>query len=246
MVVSILSGLALCVWCGWTSGFHHSTTPAFATWSASLAGVVVVNLLLRRGQRNRPPALHLPSAEKNWPRPGQGGSRRAFIGTSPWLAVALVVLIWEVLGIDTGRHETHLTISTLAQDFRALNAALLLVWILVGIAYGAARARTPVEGASGEPARHVVPEVPSNAVAITTLGHPTVMPALLLPQSRAVGVGFWVCVIIACVLVELTARRSRGRLANGEEFLRLISGPTVAHVLLIVVWGYAGWHLFAH
>ena len=71
------------------------------------------------------------------------------------------------------------------------------------------------------------------------------MPALLLPKSRAVGVAFWVGPIVACGLVELAARRSRGRLADAEEFVRLISGPPVDNVLLIFAWTYAGWHLFA-
>jgi hypothetical protein len=61
-----------------------------------------------------------------------------------------------------------------------------------------------------------------------------------------VGVAFWVGLIVACVLVEIAARRSRGRLADAEEFVRLISGPLVANALFVVAWTYAGWHLFAH
>jgi hypothetical protein len=48
------------------------------------------------------------------------------------------------------------------------------------------------------------------------------------------------------LLVDLAARGSRGRLANAEEFVRLISGPTIAQILLVVAWTYAGWHLFAY
>ena len=71
-------------------------------------------------------------------------------------------------------------------------------------------------------------------------------PALLLPQSRAVGVAFWVAVIAAFGLVDLVARRSRRRLATGEEFVRLVSGPPVARLALVAAWTFAGWHLFAH
>ena len=34
-------------------------------------------------------------------------------------------------------------------------------------------------------------------------------------------------------------------MASAEELVRLISRPTAANVLLVVAWGYAGWHLFA-
>jgi len=246
VVPSTLILLLACAWCGWASGFHRSTAPALATWAASLATVVAIDLLLWRGQRNRRPALHLPPADKHWPRPGQGGSRRALLGISPWLALALVVLVWELLGIDTGAHEPHLTISALAQAFRALNAALLLVWMLLGLGYGAARARATAEETSGKPAHGVSGGASSSAVAVVAIRPPVLVPALLLPQSRSVGVAFWIGLIIACVLVDLAARGSRGRLANAEEFVRLISGPTIAQILLVVAWTYAGWHLFAY
>ena len=58
-----------------------------------------------------------------------------------------VALAWDVLGIDTGPHQYHLTISALAQAYRPLNAALLLVWMLVGVGYEAARVRAPIDGA---------------------------------------------------------------------------------------------------
>ena len=49
--------------------------------------------------------------------------------------------------------EAHLTISALAQAFRALNAALLLVWMLAGLGYGLTRARAHDESNS-EPQPH--------------------------------------------------------------------------------------------
>jgi hypothetical protein len=71
-------------------------------------------------------------------------------------------------------------------------------------------------------------------------------PALLLPDSRAAGVVFWAALTLVCVLVEVAARRSAGRLATAGEFVRLVSGPSAANALFVVAWAYAGWHLFAH
>jgi hypothetical protein len=88
------------------------------------------------------------------------------------------------------------------------------------------------------------PGVSSSAVAIG-IPHRALPPALLLPGNRAVGVAFWVAFVVVGVLVDLVARHSRGRVASVEEFVRLISRPTAANILLVVAWGYAGWHLFA-
>ncbi len=244
VVPAIVFASALCAWCGWASGFHHSSTPALATWSASLVGVVVIDVMLWRGRRGGRPGLHLTPDRTSWPRPGQEGGGRAIVGLLPWLALTLVVLVWELLGIDTGPHQPHLTVSALAQAFRPFNAALLLGWILVGLGYGAARARAPVGWTSGKTAHGASPGALSGAAVVG--GHRATVLALLLPPSRAVGVAFWVGLMVACVLVEVAARRSRGRLADAEEFVRLISGPPVANALLVVAWTYAGWHLFAH
>ena len=77
------------------------------------------------------------------------------------------------------------------------------------------------------------------------LGGHQVAPALLLPPSPPVGVAFWIAVPVAGVLVDLAARRSNGRLADAEEFVRFISTSMVANVLLITAWAFAGYHLFA-
>jgi hypothetical protein len=219
------------------------------TWGISVGAVVIIDVLFWQGRHHRRPALHLAPADGPWPRPGHGGGRRALLGIAPWLAITLVVVVWEALGIDTGTHEPHLTISALAQAFRPLDAALLLVWILVGIGYGAARARAPLPAASErrEP-RAVGPLAGAGGMqgAATAGHHPAVVPALLLPQSRAVGVAFWIAVIVALGLVDLWARSSGGRLATAEEFARLVSGPTLANIALIAAWTFAGWHLFAH
>jgi hypothetical protein len=59
-------------------------------------------------------------------------------------------------------------------------------------------------------------------------------------------VAFWVGLVAVCVLVDQAARRSRGRMANAGELIRLISRPRAANVVLVVAWAYAGWHLFAY
>jgi hypothetical protein len=167
------------------------------------------------------------------------------VGVSLWLGLSLVVLAWEILGIDTGRHEAHLTISALTQAFRPLNAAMLLVWMVVGLGYGAARARAPVVDQPSFFYRGGAGRSPPLA-SLVCRHSPATMPALLLPPSRPAGVAFWLGLVAAVVLVDLVARHSGGRLANTEEFLRFITGPTAANVLLVVAWTYAGYHIFAH
>ena len=80
---------------------------------------------------------------------------------------------------------------------------------------------------------------------MTPFGGHHAVPALLLPQSPPVGVAFWVAVPVAAVLIDLTARRSGGRRADAEEFVRFVSTSTVANVALIAAWLFAGYHLFA-
>lgn len=164
-----------------------------------------------------------------------------------------MILAWEVLGLDTGTHQPHLTISALSQAYRALHAALLVVWILVGLGYGVARARAArPEGpdtASASSFRRPPDEPPhagppvACACASTSTPH---APALLLGSSRAVGVAFWIAVIGAAAAVDLVARRSGGRMADGEELLGLVGSSRVGNAVAIVAWTYAGWHLFAH
>ena len=240
----IVLAVALCAWCGWASSLHRSTTPALAMWAVSLAIVVAIDVLVWRGRHHRRLSVHLRPVETNWPRPNGHGRTNALGGVSPWLALVLIVAVWEVLGIQTGPHEPHLTISALAQAFRPIAAALLLVWMLVGLGYGVARARAPVDWKAATLAPRSSQGASSTSAAVGAQ-HPALMPALVLPSSRAAGVAFWVGLVVVCVLVDLAARRSRGRLANAEEFVRLISRPTAANILLVVAWTYAGWHLFA-
>lgn len=251
--------VATLAWCGWVSGYHRTTTPAVATWSVTLGVVVAVDVALWwRGRRHRtaPRAAggRWPSAVP-WPRPGRGGAGPAFVGTLPWLLLVVVATAWEFLGLDTGRRVAHLTVSALAQAYRPFNAALLLVWIFVGIAYGVARGLAPAAGAdpvsrspaSGPaPAHGGPPRTPPSGAGGTLAGLTMPVPALLLPNAPDAGVAFWLVWVAVWVVVDQAARRSGGRIPSFDEFLRFITRPAWANALLVVAWGYAGWHLFAH
>jgi hypothetical protein len=160
----------------------------------------------------------------------------------------VVVLAWEILGIDTGPHQYHLTISALAQAYRPLNAGLLLVWMLVGIGYEVARVRAPL-GDSESADHESPPQAPGHGGAFTmamgTVGAHQGAPALLLPQSPPTGVAFWIAVPVVAVLIDVAARRSGGRRATAEEFVRFISTSRLANYALIAGWVFAGYHLFA-
>jgi hypothetical protein len=249
----VVGGAALCAWCGWVSGFHRSIAPAEITWVVSVAIVVGLAVLFRRGRRGVAFGLNIGTAAEPWPRAGRGGTGEAWRGVAPWLVVIVIGAVWDGLGIDTGPHEYHLTISALSQAYRALNALLLLVWMFVGIGYAAARARAPVgslplDGASG---RETGAERRGGAVlcgaglAPGGGGGHALMPALLLPSNRPVGLAFWIGLLVVAVAVDLVARRSAGRLATAEEFARFISTAAVANVALIAAWAFAGYHLFA-
>jgi hypothetical protein len=242
--VLVLAGVLLCAWCGWVSGFHTDTWAALVTWLVAFGAVVGIDLSFRRGRRGGSMGWQLAPAHDPWPRPGRGGGRLALEGVWPWLALIVVAVAWDGLGIDTGTHEAHLTLSALAQTYRPMTAALLLAWILVGAGYGAARARAPVgppdptemEGHGGA-ALLGAGMVPATVHAAG--------PALLLPSSRPVGVVFWVAVPVVAVLIDLVARRTDGRMARADEFVRFISTAPAANVALMLAWAFAGYHLFA-
>jgi hypothetical protein len=240
-------------WCGWVSGFHRSSTPAEITWVVSLAMVIAAAALFRRGRSGAAFGWRIGTASEPWPRGGRGGGRKALAGVAPWLGVIIVAAAWDALGIDTGPHEYHLTISALSQAYRPLNALLLLVWMLVGIGYAAARARAP-SGMRRRDTRSglsVESERPSGGALCAAglapgsgTGH-SLLPALLLPSNRPVGVVFWVGLLVVVAVVDLLARRSDGRVATAEEFARFISSAAPANVALIATWAFAGYHLFA-
>lgn len=218
------------------------------TWAVSLVAVLLFDVALRRGTTGGRGSLHLQPAGNPWPRRDRGGNGPAFRGVAPWLALIVVVLAWDVLGIDTGPRQYHLTISALSQAYRPLNAAVLFVWILVGIGYEAARVRAPIDSA-GARRNESAPRVQENggafALAAGSLGAHHSTAALILPQSPAAGVAFWLAVPAAAILIDAEARHSRGHRATAEEFVRFISTARLANLALIAAWGFAGYHLFA-
>lgn len=247
----VVGAVLLCAWCGWVSGFHRSTGPAEITWVISLGIVVVLAVLFRRGRRGAALGWDIGAAVEPWPRAGRGGGRSALGGVAPWLVIIVAAAAWDVLGIDTGPRQYHLTISALSQAYRPLNALLLLVWMFTGIGYAVARARAPsgtreqnapsgrgleVEGRGGA--------VLCAAGAAPGGAHP-LTPALLLPSNRPVGIVFWIGLLVVAVAVDLWARRSDGRVATAEEFARFISSVAAVNVVLIAAWAFAGYHLFA-
>jgi hypothetical protein len=165
-----------------------------------------------------------------------------------WVALIVIALAWDILGIDSGPHQYHLTISALAQASRSLNAALLLIWVLAGIGYQVARVRAPIEGTHAQESADP-PDATNHggafALGVAPLGLHHSAPALLLPQSPVVGVAFWLIVPVAAVLIDVGARRSRGHRATAEEFVRFISSARLANLALIAAWLVAGYHLFA-
>jgi hypothetical protein len=264
-IAFVAAVVALGAWCGWVSGFHRTSGAAEITWVLSTAAVAAVDLALW-WRRNRVPAMG--SRVEPWPRPGQGGAGRALVGVAPWLALIVITLAWDVLGIDTGPHRYHLTISALAQAYRPLDAALLLAWMLGGVGYEVARLRAPDLRAPGGPAVAHVGEdggegdcdsgaeggAETGGGSRSALGagvaglasHPgAATPALLLPSSPPVGVAFWIAVPAAAVVLDLAARRTDGRMARAEEFVRFVSTAPWVNVVLVAAWLVAGYHLFA-
>ena len=74
----------------------------------------------------------------------------------------------------------------------------------------------------------------------------SVIPALIEGRSRAVGVGFWVVVLVSGVILDVVTRGSEGKFATSGEALRLVSRPRAAQVALVGAWTFVGWHLFCH
>ena len=236
--ILVVGGL-LRAWCGWVSRFHTDSAAAVVTWCVSLAFVLCVNLVLRKKNRmQRGEGSWLAPAEP-WPRPGKGGPGSALLGVSPWLLLIGLSAAWDVLGIDTGPHRAHLTISALAQAFHPVSAALMFVWMLVGIGYGVARMRQPPTTGPDTGAG------PQKLAAVMPLSgrHDTL--ALLLPSSRPVGLLFWGAAFVAAIAIDQVARRSRGVLATSGDFVRFTSSAQWANTLLIAGWAFVGFHLFA-
>jgi hypothetical protein len=222
--VAAVAGLA--AWCGWVSGFHRRTPAAEITWVISLVAVVAVDGSLFRAGRAR-------AQERG--RPPLTVARLA-----PWLLLAVAVITWDTLGLDTGPHEAHLTISALTQAFRPLNASALMVWILLGIGYGVAR--WPVTGAAEAAGTQAADTQTLGALAVALFPHGAL--ALWLPGSRAAGVGFWLSGLGACAALELLARRHPRRLARAGDIVRGLSERPLLNSLAVLAWVAGGFHLF--
>ena len=243
-----VAALALCAWCGWASGYHRSSVAAEITWLVTVLAVLLLGVLLRHGTTGGHGFWHVHRAAEPWPRPGRGGNGPALRGAALWLSLIVIALAWDILGIDSGPHQYHLTISALAQAYRPLNAALLLVWVLAGVGYQLARVRTPVDDTpvrKGPDATDPPAHGGAFALAAGPVGMHTGAPALLLPQDPGVGVAFWIIVPVVAVLIDVAARHSHGRRATAEEFVRFITNARLANLALIAAWLVAGYHLFA-
>jgi hypothetical protein len=233
------------VWCGWASAFHRTSVLAELTWLGSLAIVVVAGVGLRRAVCRPASVWHLAPASRPWPRPGRGGWERSLQGTALWWLLLALAATWDVLGLDSGPHQYHLTLSALSQAYRPLGAGLLLVWILVGIGYQAARARRPLPRPPHSGNEDAAPRLP--AVAFGAGGGVThgVAPGLLLPPHPGIGVAFWLTVPVAAVGIDLLARRSGGRVPTAEELVRFVSTSPAVNLACLAAWTLAGYHLFA-
>lgn len=240
LLLAIAAAL-LVAWCAWASAFPAGTRDGQLVWLVSLAGVLAAAGIaqLRAKRYQRLPAYRTRPASRE----------QVLRWLAPWLVLALIILAWEILGIDTGRHEPHLTISALTLAFRPLRALILAVWVCVGIYFAEVRSRRSEQRSKAATANPVTPPDTLAGVSLFTsailLGHGHLL-ALLEGDSRAVGVAFWIGVGACGLVVESVARRSTGRVATFGELLAFVSRPPVARLLLAAAWVYAGWHLFAH
>jgi hypothetical protein len=215
--------VAVAAWCGWASSLHRATGAARAAWICTAAAVVTFDLLYGRARRDRqaPRPETLPPA--------------TWRSAAPWFAVAVLAVAWDLLGIDTGPHEAHLTLSALTQAFRPLNAAVLLLWVAIGVGYGVTRARIP------RPERTDAQPGPASAAATLPFGG----PSLLLPAARSAGVAFWLGIAALCLLLHLVGYRTRGAVATAGGLVRLLSASPWASAVLMALWLGVGFHLFA-
>lgn len=263
----VLVGLAV-AWCGWASAFPAGTRDGQAMWAASLAGVVAVDVALSlvpsgawTGRLRRAGA----GSASDRARAARGEVPLSWSSGWPWAVLLVVVVVWEILGIDTGPHQPHLTLSALTLAFRGMRAATLAVWIGLGVVFAVVRRHArqagggdgrwsprhrPPRSAPGAGATAAMVAFPATArsalVPTRALPRPEPMLALLLGDSRAVGVGFWIGVVACAVLVELAARRAAATVASFETVMLAVTGPPVARLAAVAAWVYAGWHLFAH
>lgn len=202
------------------SGYHRGTLGAAVTFLISIATVVTYRATA--------------------PCPGRAQWRHMEGSNWPWALVGLVVLTWELLGLDTGKG-THLTLSGLTQAIRPLSAVTMMIWLLVGLRCALER-RQP-KRASSKPA-------PTDVLGATTgwslhlhMASPGLV-ALALPSSRSVGVCFWIAAGVGSLGLEIWARRSGGRVATANEVLSFGCRSQIGQFLVVAAWVIAGYHLF--
>lgn len=251
----------LAAWCGWATAYRTGTWDARITWWISTLTVVgawgVVRVGGLRGQRRaRPRAIGAAGDPDGAREPPEGSLLRR---TWPWLVLTAVVVVWEALGIATGPHQPHLTISALAQAFRPVHAALLATWMGVGLLWVVVTGRTARrDGDRGSwPGRrqHMLGVVVLGFVPARTLvpgtrgsgaGGAGTALAVLLGSSRAVGVGFWLAVVGGACTIDAVARWGPGAHLTCTGLLRLLWRNRVVRTVVVIAWLVAGWHLFSH
>ena len=217
MVIGI-AAVALCAWCGWASGFHRTTAAAEVTWLVTVVAVdrsstsrcgVGATVDGSAGASNRSATHGRATAAAEWVR-RSAASRRGW--RSSW---------WCSPGRRSasirGPHQYHLTISALAQAYRPLNAALLLVWVLVGIGYEVARCVRPLtRTSSGREMRRAL------ATGGGRRGHGAVGPPPLTGPAAAGRARRWgsrsgLRFPLRPILIDMSARALSGRRADAER-----------------------------
>jgi len=249
-------------WCGWASAFPAGTRSGQTVWGITLAGVLAVDVVLL-WLRRRPDGPWMTEPVQPWPRARAGGRVSVLGAAWPWVLLGVVVLAWEILGIDTGRHQPHLTLSALTLAFRPVRATTLAAWSAVGVYFAAVRGRAatgsdprrPQQQSSireqRAPGRRGASGLAVVAPAVILTGArliPSRAPllALLEGDSRAVGIGFWIGVAACAVGIEWSARRIFEGIVTFDTLLWSASQPRVVRLVMVGAWVYAGWHLFAH
>ena len=224
--------VVLGTWCGFVSGFHRSTAAAVATWCVSFLAVI--------GSTGCSTVIGAASNSRSSPCPQTelaGPSRCRPRQNPSWhFAVASPPPRDRRLGGARHRHRPafrSLDDQRPRESYRAIDAALLFVWILVGIGYGIMRPRTPADDGSSPRDANDAGVASSSAAIAVAMRPETPVLGVLLPNNRAAGVTFWVGSVGTCVLADVTARvheratRDRGRIL--ETGLETTRSPTDLH-----------------
>jgi hypothetical protein len=63
-------------------------------------------------------------------------------------------------------------------------------------------------------------------------------------MTRAIGVGVFVAIAVACVALDLFNRRPTSRGPNFTQLLSWLQARPVGQIVVLVTWGFTGWHFF--